>query len=83
MHAQRFPCGSGFDIVHSRTDTSEGRCYETHLIVYVPSDTFLENDWEIVLSVDKNNSIMGGLDALMVELTKRLGDKIGKYGSRG
>ncbi|KAI4914338.1 uncharacterized protein J4E92_009537 [Alternaria infectoria] len=66
--SQSFPYGSGFDIVHGTA--------ETHLIAYAPFGTYPEKDWEIVLSVDNDKSFLCGLNALMVELTKRLGDKI-------
>ncbi|KAI4940208.1 hypothetical protein J4E86_011174 [Alternaria arbusti] len=82
LYAERSRFGSHFDIIHSTTDTSKEPYYETHLIVSVPSDYCRAGDWELLISVGKNKTFADGLDALMIELTQRLGKIIGKHGGR-
>jgi len=79
--AERSRSSSHFDIIHSKTDGSNEPYHETHLIVSVSSDCFRAGDWELLISVGKNKTFADGLDALMVELTQRLGRKIRKYDS--
>ena len=79
--AERSRSSSHFDIIHSTTDESDEPYYETHLIVSVSSDCYRAGDWELLISVGKNKTFADGLDAIMAELTQRLGRKIRKYDS--